>query len=335
MNQDVSRRRFLSTAVAAASTAAVLSPSTYSRPVPNGRMKIGIYTITYLGIWYKGDAIPLKELMPRVKKEGWEGIELDTKRPHAAPMDLSADDRKELRDLAGELELPISAVSPNCDLSSHIPEQQEAMICYVRECIKLTKDLGSPICKIFAAWPGVIVRDGLAAYEHTRELPDPFPDWTAERWDNVRSALIELSKVAEDEGVWLALQNHEPVTKDEDDVLKFIREVNSPALKACMDHGTAETVRKTGDLQVHSHYNGEFRKNSEGRLVSTHEVGYEEFVNALVTSGYDGFMNWEFCHPAIQFGKRAGIDYVDRTTREALEYMKMLRAEAEQQSSGS
>jgi sugar phosphate isomerase/epimerase len=56
-------------------------------------------------------------------------------------MDLDKDARKKLRDLAGELELPICAVSPNCDLSSPIPSQREAMICYVRDCIELAHDL--------------------------------------------------------------------------------------------------------------------------------------------------------------------------------------------------
>ena len=56
------------------------------------------------------------------------------------------------------------------------------------------------------------------------ELPDPFPEWSGERWDNVRESLKELSKVAEDQGVILALQNHEPVTRNEDDVLKLIEE---------------------------------------------------------------------------------------------------------------
>lgn len=329
MHRTMSRRRFLSSSVAAVSAAAVTSPRLTSAAARTGRMKIGIYSITYLGIWYRGKPMALKELMHFAKNEGWEGIEFDTKRPHAAPMDLSQDDRAELRGLAGELDLPICAVSPNCDLSSFVPERQEAWICYVRECIRLTKDLGSPICKIFAAWPGVIVRDGLGDYRYTRELPEPYPEWQNERWDNVRKALKELSVCAEDHGVVLALQNHRPVTNNDEDVLRMIAEVGSPALKACMDHGTADTVRRTGDLLVHSHYNGEFRRNSEGRLVSTHEVGYGPYVDALIASGFDGFMNWEFCHPAMQFGRRAGIDYVHRVTREALDYMKTLRSEAE------
>jgi len=54
------------------------------------------------------------------KQQGWEGLELDAERPHGAPMDLSTDDRKRLRDLAGEVELDLCAVSPNCDLSSPV-----------------------------------------------------------------------------------------------------------------------------------------------------------------------------------------------------------------------
>jgi sugar phosphate isomerase/epimerase len=290
-----------------------------------------------MGVWYKGDAMELKDLMRFAKKEGWEGIEFDTKRPHAAPMDLSADDRKELRDLAGELDLPISAVSPNCDLSSPVPEHREAMICYVRECIKLTRDLGSPICKIFAAWQGVAVRDGLGSYDYTRKHPDPFADW--DRWGYARDSLKELSKFAEDQGIILALQNHSPVVNGYKDVLKFIEEVDSPAFKACMDipleHENSESaewarkvVSETRALMVHSHYNGEFQRNADGQIELTgkRKVAYGPFVKALMESGYEGFMNWEFCHPAMENDKRAGIDYVHRQTRLALEFMRQLRA---------
>jgi sugar phosphate isomerase/epimerase len=301
-------------------------------------MKIGIYSITYLGVWYIGDAMPLKEFMRFAKKEGWEGIEFDTKRTHAAPMDLSDDDRKELRDLAGELDLPISAVSPNCDLSSPVPEHREAMICYVRECIKLARDLGSPICKIFAAWPGVAVKDGLGDYKYTRSIPDPFKDW--DRWGLAWDGIKELSKFAEEQGVLLALQNHGPVIRGYQDVLTLIEGINSPAFKACMDiplehdnKNSAEwaqkIVRETGPNMVHSHYNGEFERDDDGQVrLMGQGVAYGPFVKALIDSGYEGFMNWEFCHPAMENGQRAGIEYVHKQTRMALEYMKQLRAEA-------
>jgi sugar phosphate isomerase/epimerase len=91
-------------------------------------------------VWYRGQALDVFSLVRLARQQGWEGLELDTERPHAAPMDLSADDRKRLRDLAAEVGIELCAVSPNCDLSSPVPVQREAMICYVRECIKLAHD---------------------------------------------------------------------------------------------------------------------------------------------------------------------------------------------------
>ena len=76
-------------------------------------MKIGLYSVTYRGVWYKGEAIDVFDLVRLARELGYEGLELDAERPHAAPMDLSADDRKRLRDLAGETGVPICAVSPN------------------------------------------------------------------------------------------------------------------------------------------------------------------------------------------------------------------------------
>ena len=312
-------------------------------------MKIGLYSITYRGVWYRGSAVDLFSLVRLAKEQGWEGLELDAERPHAAPMDLSSDDRKRLRDLAGELALPICAVSPNCDLSSPVPVQREAMILYTSECIKLARDLGAPICKIFAAWRGITLHDGLATYDETYGY-DQYGYWKGDRRALVVDSVRELAKVAEDQGIVLAMQNHGPdVVQRYQDVLSLIEEVGSPVFKACMDiniepqadsaaHARA-MVQATGPLQVHSHYNGEFARlrNGEVQLVAGgyfdkgfwgRQVAYPAYIDALVASGYSGYMDWEYCHPALENGQPAGIDYVHHQTRLALEYLRGLRAEA-------
>ncbi len=63
-----------------------------SKPVKGGKIKLGLYSISYGGIWYKGAALSFDELCKRAKKFGFEGIELDNKRPMGNPMDL--DQRK-------------------------------------------------------------------------------------------------------------------------------------------------------------------------------------------------------------------------------------------------
>lgn len=312
-------------------------------------MRLGLYSVTYRGVWYQGEAVDLFTLLRLAKSQGWEGLELDTERPHAAPMDLAADDRRRLRDLAGELELPISAVSPNCDLSSPVPSRQEAMICYVRECIKLAHDLGAPICKIFAAWRGITLHDGIGSYELTYGH-DPYPFWKPDRRGYVVEAIRELAGMAGDYGIVLAVQNHGPdIVNNYRDALGLIAEVGSPHFKACMDINIEddpesearawEMARAAGKLQVHSHVNGEFVEDSHGEVLLAgagyfddrfwgRKVAYPAYFEALAACGYQGFLDWEFCHPAMENGRFAGIEYVHRQTRMALEYMKKLRADA-------
>jgi sugar phosphate isomerase/epimerase len=312
-------------------------------------MKIGIYSITYRGIWYKGPPVDIFNLLLLAKEQGWEAVELDAERPHAAPMDLTAEDRKRLRDLSGELAMPICAISPNCDLSSPIPSQREAMICYTRECIKLAADVGAPICKIFAAWRGVTIQNGMASYDLTYSN-NPFPYWKENRRKLVVESMIELCKVAEDSGIVLAMQNHGPdVVNNYRDVLSLIEEVGSPAFKASMDINidadpessklAREMVKASGKLLAHSHVNGEFRMAPDGAVELAgagywddgfwgRKVAYPAYVDALVASGFEGCLDWEFCHPASEKGKPAGIKYVHEQTRMAKEYLFRLRADA-------
>ena len=313
-------------------------------------MKIGLYSVTYRGVWYRGGPVGLFDLVRLARQQHWEGLELDAERPHAAPMDLSGDDRKRLRDLAGELGIELCAVSPNCDLSSPVPVQREAMICYVRECIKLARDLGSPICKIFAAWRGITLYDGLATYDDTYGY-DQYRFWKGDRRHFVVESMRELCKVAEDYGIVLAMQNHGPdIVNRYEDVLSLIGDVGSPVFKACMDINiepeadSPAHARKMaaagGPLLVHSHMNGEFARRPDGtvELVAGgyfdehfwgRQVAYPAYVDALVSAGYQGYMDWEFCHPASENGRPAGIDYVHNQTRMAFDYLSALRANAE------
>jgi sugar phosphate isomerase/epimerase len=314
-------------------------------------MKIGLYSVTYRGVWYRGEAVDVFSLVRLAKRQGWEGLELDAERPHAAPMDLSADDRRRLRDLAGECGIELCAVSPNCDLSSPVPVQRETMISYVRDCIKLAHDLGSPMCKIFAAWRGITLHDGLATYDETYSY-NQYGFWKGDRRGFVVAAMQELCKVAEDHGIVLAMQNHGPdIVNRYQDVLEMIEEIGSPAFKGCMDINiepeadSPEHARRmaedSGPLQVHSHMNGEFARRADGTVELVgggyfddkfwgRQVAYAAYVDALVASGYKGYMDWEFCHPGLENGKPVGIEYVHNQTEMAFEYLSTLRAAAEQ-----
>src|SRR6186713_3189959 len=61
------------------------------------KMKLGLYSITYLGVWYRGRALTLDELIGRAREYGYEGVEIDGKRPHGSPLDLPRRRCEELR----------------------------------------------------------------------------------------------------------------------------------------------------------------------------------------------------------------------------------------------
>ena len=65
-------------------------------------MKIGLYSITYLGCWYRGEALTLPELIRTAREFGYDGVEIDGKRPHGNPLDWPKNKCQELRRVADQ-----------------------------------------------------------------------------------------------------------------------------------------------------------------------------------------------------------------------------------------
>lgn len=304
-------------------------------------MKIGLYSITYLGVWYKGGALSLKEFIKKTKELGYSGIEIDGKRPHGNPMDLCAKDRQEIKAMTAGEGLDMVAIAGNNDFTSPVPELREAQIMMVKEQIKLAADLGAPIVRLFVAWTGITMINGIAHYDIAgkikREALAHIP--RIESWEYARDCFREVAKFAEDQGVTLALQDHHPIIRDHRDVLDMIHQVNSPAFKACLDvplfprqddAWVREACQAAGDLQIHTHYNGEFERDANGKvyermipMYNRELVNTAGFVRELKAIGYKGYHCYEFCHEALGKGfVTQGREYVDAQAALALEFLK-------------
>jgi sugar phosphate isomerase/epimerase len=309
-------------------------------------MKLGLYSITYLGLWYRGEALPLPEMIRRAKRYGYDGVEIDGKRPHGNPLDWPTRRCRELRALADDTGIDIFAVAANNDFSSPVPEVREAQICYQRELIRMTADLGAPTLRVFLAWWGVTRHPQLGNYDIAKRLwpivHEPFPH--EEIWGWCREALVECARYAANAGVTLALQNHRPVIHDHHDVLRMVREVNSPSLKVCLDAplmpdrsptAIREAASQVGPLQVLSHFGGEFERRRDGTIrgfdVFDGEVRgdtnqyYRDFVRAMQTIGYKGYLSYELCHPLpVVDGQTVDIEYAHQNAQLAAEFMREL-----------
>src|SRR5438132_14404428 len=96
-------------------------------------MKIGLYSIAYLGCWYRGEALALPELIRTAEKFGYDGVEIDGKRPHGNRLDWPKARCQELQRLAsGEgMASPGAAGCHNC--STPVTESRQPRMCCVRE----------------------------------------------------------------------------------------------------------------------------------------------------------------------------------------------------------
>ena len=337
--KPVTRREFIQTTSLAAgllgSTGAIRAAA------PAADIRIGLYSITYGGVWYRGEALTTEQVIQRAKKFGYQGVEIDGKRPHGNPLDMPKARCQQLRKMAADLGLEIYAVAGNNDFSSPIPEHRETQLVYLRELIRMTGDLGAKVVRVFLGWPGVtLLPEGGGRYDLAKAVwQAEHQDFTEEQtWAWCRQGMVEASKLAGDFGVTLALQNHAPVIKQGyRDVLKMVKEVGSPHLKVCFDArlehsldeaGVRKALNEVGALQVLWHYGGEYDKGPNGITLKGDEKALAE-VLGLLDIGYRGWAGFELCHPLpVVNGQTVGIDFVDRNSQLALEYLRGIIAEA-------
>jgi len=346
------RRKFIETSGAAAGAAVLGSVKTTFDEKPSGlkppqgrtsKIKLGLYSITYGGIWYAGSALSFEEFCKRAKDYGFDGVELDNKRPIGCPLDLDKRRRDEMVNALRKNDLEIPAVAANNDFSSPVPEHRECQLLMVRETARLAMDLGAKIVRLFVAWPGVVIHEGTGTYDLTRgnfyTFERQFPFATRiERWNFVRDCLKEAARFGEEFGVTMALQNHAPLIRTWKDTYDLVGEVNSPWLKICLDlpimdnldkDYVANAVRTVGSLQVHSHFGGEYYRDKDGTIkpvILDYYAGgknpdYQHYIGLMNEIGYNGYFTFELCHPVLnEDHTRGDIQYVDNQVKLAREF---------------
>jgi len=304
----------------------------------SSNMKVGLYSITFLGVWYRGEALTLEDVIRRARKYGYEGVEIDGKRPHGNPLDWPTKRCKQLSSVADGEGIEIHGVAANNDFSSPIPEYRECQIAYVKELIRMTADFGAKTLRLFLAWPGVTKHPQLAQYVIARDVwkytHDRFSD--EETWAWCREGMAECARYAENAGVILALQNHAPVIRDYLDVLRMVKEVDSPNLKVSLDvpimpdkspENIQRAAQAVGDLQVLSHFGGEYERDKDGKVEGAEF--YKPFIQAMHEIGYSGYLSYELCHPLpVVNDQTVGVEFAEKNAQLAAEFMRGLISEA-------
>jgi hypothetical protein len=92
----------------------------------------------------------------------------------------------------------------------------------------------------------------------------------------------------------------------------------------------ANAVHHVGNLQVHSHFGGEYYRDSNGVVkpvvldyyANGMTPDYAHYIGLMREIGYNGYFTFELCHPVLnEDHTRGGIEYVDEQVKLAREYM--------------
>ena len=310
-------------------------------------MKVGLYSISCSGTWFNDrPALTVEEFIDTAKRFGYDGVELDLKRPHGSPIDLDEKRCLEIRDYAEQQGLEICGAAANNNFASIVPEQIENELLMVREQIRVTKQLGARVLRVFAAWRGVVMKNGVATYEIPEKYHSYYGALDYELRQSIVNCLKECAKWAEDAGVVLALQNHHPIIEDYQDMLDIVSWVDSPFVQCCLDAPCCgwtkerqsdeyleKAVRDVGKKQMISHANAEFIEHGDGTIemisfdphIQPVLTNYPAFIRALTKEGYEGYINYEFCHMPFRDGRVRGYkDYIEDQIRIAQKYFRGL-----------
>lgn len=273
-------------------------------------MKLAFNTWVYscFPVWVP--AYPLEEVIRRLARIGYDGIEIGAANPHAYPEHLSPERRREIKTLLdGEglalvSMLPAPGGGPGFNVASANPLERAAAIDQYRRVAELCAEWGGKTVIYVAGW-------------------QVFGTSRPDAWAWSRDALAEVAEFAAPLGITMAV---EPTSSDSnlvddcDDVIAMLAEVNRPNVKAMFDtfhtlyrnEVPTDYVYRLGKDLSHIHL-ADVNREPPGSGV----VDYVSLIAALKSVGYDGYLTME-----IGFNRRAVEP--DDLARRALDYLRPL-----------
>jgi sugar phosphate isomerase/epimerase len=238
----IQRRQWLAGIAGAAATAATgLAPASgASQPAGMARRPYRIGVSTYSFWHFKGQPVPIVDCIEQAALMGFDGVEI----LHVhMEKDAEARGRKVNGALLGEIKqrafsvgIPLMGFSTHQGFVSPDPEVRKKNIAHTAECLRLAHELGIPTIRVNTGrWGTIKSFDELMANKGREPVPEGRTLDEGHAW--VKECFDELVPTAEKYGVVMGLENHWGLGREAAGVLRVIRSVKSPWLRATMDTG--------------------------------------------------------------------------------------------------
>lgn len=271
-------------------------------------MKLSFNTWVYSSFPVWVPAYPLEEVIKRLARIGYDGIEIGAAAPHAYPDYLTDKQRKEIRKalddngIACSSMLPAPGGGPGFNVASENPLERAAAIDQYKNVADLCREWGAPTLMYIAGW-------------------QVFGTSRNQAWEWSAKALDEIADYAND--LTIAV---EPTSADSnlidscDDVINLMDEVGRPNVGAMFDtyhtlyrnEVPTDYVYRLGSRLKHIHLADENRDPPGSGVVD-----YVSLVQALRDVEYGGYLAME-----IGFNRR-NVE-PDDIARRALDYLKSI-----------
>ncbi len=283
-----SRRAFIGTGLAAA-TSVVLPHSSFGETInPVPRIKLSISSYSY---WhFKKEKFPIEKVIDEAARLGVEGIDILHRQ-------MESEDNAFLQKL--KRHAFVNGIAFTC-LSIHqsfvSPDKEflKKEIEHTKKCIELAARMGIPCLRLNSGrWNTIKSFDELMK---NRGIEPILPGYTEEdgfKWciDSIQQCL----PTAEQNGVLLALENHWGLCSTPEGMLRIKNAIHSPWLSLLMDTGNflenpydkLEMIApSTSFVQAKTYYGG-------GEWYSL-DLDYKRIINILKKVNYQGYLSLEF-----------------------------------------
>jgi len=182
---------------------------------------------------------------------------------------------RSLKQACFRLGLDVSGTAVGNDFCHPEGPDRQRELAHVETWIRLADILGAPVIRIFSG-----SAKGEAAEAHSLAV----------------AGIQESCRIAEQAGIYLALENHGGLTETAEGMLALVQEVDSPAFGVNLDTGNFHSADLYGDLERLAPYavNVQIKVMVSSQGGPKEPADFDRLARILTQSGYRGYIVLEY-----------------------------------------
>jgi sugar phosphate isomerase/epimerase len=264
MNRNLSRRNFLQTTLAAGFGFSILDPFSVFASEKKSGMKLGLVTYQWAKDW------DLPTLIANCEKTGYLGVELRTEHAHKVEINLSPEQRAEVKKRFADSPVKCLGYGSNFEYHSPDPTILRRNIDQTKEYIKLCKDIGASGIKVK---PNDL--PGSVSKEKTIE--------------QIAASLNEVGKFARDYGQLVRVEVHGNLTQEIPNMKAIFEQVTEKNVKMCWNCNDQDLLPPGLEANFNS-VKKWFGDTVHVREFNVGEYPYQQLMNLFAGINYEGWI---------------------------------------------